>query len=306
MSKKPAMRGGGTAGEPLRAVARGILSEACASLEDTARSEAVAVHDFRKAMKRWRALLRLLEPYLGESGRNLRLAARDLARELSRPRDAQSALNAIDDTLKHDKSFSPATLRTIRTRIDDARKMAESTILTPDMRTRILAYLRRASRAVDRWPMARIGFSHIAERVTETYRRARRILPDDWRKTGAEELHELRRRVIEHRYQMELVEPLWPRLGKLWVEEAQRLRDRLGRYQDLAVLAGMTAPHQLLARWRSKLSPLIVERQSVHLAAASRLSGRLFAERPKAFRRRLQAMWKARPRAGGEQLPPAA
>jgi CHAD domain-containing protein len=306
MSKEPAMRGGGTAGEPLRAVARSILSEARASLEDAARSEAVAVHDFRRAMKRWRALLRLLEPYLGESGRNLRLGARDLARELSRPRDAQSALDAIDDTFKHDKSFPPATLRTIRTRVDDARKMAESTVLTPDMRTRMLAYLRRASRAVDRWPVARIGFSDIAQRVTETYRRARRILPNDWPKTGAEELHELRRRVIEHRYQMELVEPLWPRPGKLWIEEAQRLRDRLGRYQDLSVLAGMTAPHQLLARWRSKLGPLIAERQSVHLAAASRLSGRLFAERPKAFRRRLQAMWKARPRAGGERVPPAA
>ena len=300
MSKKPAMRGGGTAGEPLRTVARGILAEARTILEDRARAETVAVHDFRKAMKRWRALLRLLEPYLGESGRRLRLAARDLARELSRPRDAQSALNAIDDTLKHDKSFSPATLRTIRARIDDARKKAESTILNADRRARMLAYLHRASRSVDRWPVARIGFTDVAERVTETYRRARRRRPDDWPEAGAEHLHELRRRAIEHRYQMELVEPLWPRLGKLWVEEAQRLRDRLGRYQDLAVLTGMTAPHQLLAPWRSKLAPLIEERQSVHLAAASRLSGRLFAERPKAFRRRLQAMWKARGRTGGE------
>ena len=290
------MRGGGTAGEPLRAVARGILAEAHASLEDNARPDAVAVHEFRKAMKRWRALLRLLEPWLGESGRRLRFAARDLARELSRPRDAQSALNALDDTLKHDASFSPGSLRTIRAHIDEVRKQAESTILNADMRTKMLAYLRRASRAVDRWPVGEIGFGDIAGRVMETYRRARQRLPDEWSAAGADDLHELRRRVIEHRYQMELVEPLWPRLGKLWVEEAQRLRDRLGRYQDLVVLAGLTAPHQLLARWRSRLAPLIADRQSVHLAAASRLSGRLFAERPKAFRRRLQAMWKAGPR----------
>jgi CHAD domain-containing protein len=69
MGKKPAMRGGGTAGEPLRAVARAILEDARSAIEDLSRTEAVAVHDFRKAMKRWRALLRLLEPYLGESGR---------------------------------------------------------------------------------------------------------------------------------------------------------------------------------------------------------------------------------------------
>lgn len=289
------MRGGGTAGEPLRAVARAILAEARAALEDQARADAVAVHEFRKAMKRWRALLRLLEPWLGEGGQRLRLAARDLARELGRPRDAQSALDALDDMLKHDAGFSPASRATIRHRLDEARRQAESATLNPDMRTHMLAYLGRCERAVARWPLADTGFNDIAGRITETYRRARRRLPDEWAAAGAAELHELRRRVIEHRYQMELVEPLWPRLGKLWVEEAQRLRDRLGRYQDLAVLAGLTAPHQSLARWRSKLAPLIVERQAVHLAAAARLAGRLFAERPKAFRRRLQAMWKARP-----------
>ncbi len=63
-------------------------------------------------------------------------------------------------------------------------------------------------------------------------------MPDD--------LHELRRRVIEHRYQMELVEPAWPRLGRIWVDEAQRLRNRLGAFQDLAVLMHLTEPHQPL------------------------------------------------------------
>jgi CHAD domain-containing protein len=295
MGKAATRRQNGTAGEPLRTVARGILADARAAVEDEARSDAVAVHEFRKAMKRWRALLRLLEPYLGESGKRLRFAARDLARELTRPRDAQSALNAVDDTLKHDKEFAKISLQTIRTRLEEVRTRAESTILNGELREKMLAYLRSASRSVDRWPVARIGFREIAERVTETYRRARRALPDEWDEASAEDLHELRRRVIEHRYQMELVEPLWPRLGKVWVEEAQRLRDRLGRYQDLAVLTGLTAPHQLLARWRSKLLPLIGERQKTHLAAASRLGGRLFAERPKAFRRRLEAMWEANP-----------
>jgi CHAD domain-containing protein len=104
-------------------------------------------------------------------------------------------------------------------------------------------------------------------------------------------LHELRQRVVEHRYQMELVEPLWPRLGKLWVAEAQRLRERLGSHQDLVVLAGLTAPHQPLAPWRSRVAPLIDQRRAVHAAAAQRLAHRIFAERPKAFRRRLEALW---------------
>jgi len=287
------MRGGSTAGESLRAVARAILADSRAAIEDNTRSESAAVHDFRKGMKRWRALLRLLEPYIGEHARKLRLEARDLARELAGPRDAQSALDGLNDTLKHDAKFSKRSLHTIRDRIDELRKQAESTSLNPEMRQRMFQYLRGALRSVDRWPLQRIGFNDVAERLTETYRRARRMIPEKWPDAAADDLHELRRRVIEHRHQMELVEPLWPRLGKVWVEEAQRLRDRLGRYQDLVVLIQMTAPHQPLAPWRSKLTGPVAERQTVHIAAAARLSGRLFAERPKAFRRRLQAIWKA-------------
>ena len=287
------MRGGGTAGEPLRTVAREILADSRAAIEDKTWPDAAAIHEFRKGMKRWRALLRLLEPYLGEPGRKLRLEARDLARELARPRDAQAALNGLDDTLKDDAKFSHRSLQTIRGRIEELRKRAESASLNAELHTRITGYLRRAARAVDRWSVSKIGSDEIAERLTETYRRARRMIPDEWSKAGADDLHELRRRVIEHRHQMELVEPLWPRLGKVWGEEAQRLRDRLGRYQDLSVLTQMTAPRQPLAPWRSKLAGPIAERQSVHLAAAARLGGRLFAERPKAFPRRLQAIWKA-------------
>jgi hypothetical protein len=97
--------------------------------------------------------------------------------------------------------------------------------------------------------------------------------------------------VVEHRYQMELIEPAWPRMGKLWVEEAQRLRTRLGKFQDLAVLTLKTGPHQPLAPWRSKLTPLIAHRQHDHAMAAKRISTRIFAESPKAFRRRLEALW---------------
>jgi hypothetical protein len=90
---------------------------------------------------------------------------------------------------------------------------------------------------------------------------------------------------------MELVVPLWPRIGRLWVDEAQRLRDRLGTCQDLAVLAQLTAPQQPLARWRSRLAPLIAARRTSHVEYARRLARRLFAERPRAFRERLEAMW---------------
>jgi len=72
MSDRPALRPSVAVGEALRGVAHDILAEARAAIEDPARSEAEAVHDFRRAMKRWRALLRLLAPFLGPDARRLR------------------------------------------------------------------------------------------------------------------------------------------------------------------------------------------------------------------------------------------
>jgi CHAD domain-containing protein len=106
-----------------------------------------------------------------------------------------------------------------------------------------------------------------------------------------ETLHDLRKRVVIHRYQMEIIEPLWPRFGQFWVGEAQRLRERLGHHQDLIIFSQLTAPHQPLARWRSRLTPLIAARRADHVHTAARIATRLFADSAKAFRRRLLALW---------------
>ena len=93
---------------------------------------------------------------------------------------------------------------------------------------------------------------------------------------------------------MDLIEHLWPRLGQVWAEEAQRLRNQLGACQDFAMLTSCTAPHQPLAPRRSRLAPAIDARRTVYLKTAARLAGRLFAEKPEAFRRRVAALWSAR------------
>jgi CHAD domain-containing protein len=293
MAEKPAVRPDVAVGEALRAVARDILQEARAVLHDREKPDAQAVHDFRKAMKRWRALLRLLEPFLGESARELRMQARDFARELAGARDAQSAIEALDDLTEEKTPLSPRTLASVRGRLDAQRRDAEAAQLTQGVRARLIVALDEAETVAAAWPLD-IAFSDIARELSETFKRARDDAPAaDWRTVDADVLHNLRSRVVAHRYQMELVEPLWPKFGKLWVAEAQRLRDRLGAFQDLSVLLGFTAPHGALAPWRARLTPLILARRAKHAKAAQRIAGRLFAERPRAFRKRMEALWKS-------------
>src|SRR5512139_2028940 len=296
---KAAMKGAidrsdGRFGNGLAAAARSIIADARRALADPELSEPEAVHEMRKALKRWRALLRLLARPLGEQADQMRTEARELMRTLSGARDAQSALDALADLRRVDLPFSPTSADTVRKRMTAIRDAAEQFSFSKSMRDRLSRYLDYATLSLERWPIKEIDFDTVADALTATYRRGRQLVPEDWRDPDAEHLHDLRRRVVEHRHQMDLIEHLWPRLGQVWAEEAQRLRNRLGACQDLAVLAGLTLPHQPLAPWRSRLAPLIAARRAAHLKTAARLAGRLFAEKPKAFRKRITALWSAK------------
>jgi CHAD domain-containing protein len=292
MSKKPALRPDLAVGEALRNVAHAILSDARAALESPDNSDSVAVHEFRRAMKHWRALLRLLEPFLGEESEGLQTTARDLARDLGGARDLQSALEALDDLKEHGLPLPDRSLKTARKRINDLRTAGELSALTADMRLRIAEALADSDVAIDRWPIHNLKFPDVAKQLAASYREARRAVPDKWSGASPDALHEFRKLVVVHRYQMQVVQPLWKRFTKMWISEAQKLRERLGEHQDLEMLSKLTGAGQPLASWHARLDPPITARKRRHVAAAKKIATRMFVDKPGAFRRRLNVMWK--------------
>ncbi len=292
MSDKPALRPDLAVGEALCDVALDILSDARTAIESPDHSDAVAVHEFRREMKRWRALLRLLDPFLGDESEDLQTVARDLARDLGGARDPQSALEALDDLKEHGLPLSDRSIKTVRKRIDDLRTAGEMSALTANMRLRIAGALADADVAVRHWPIHDLKFPDIAKQLAASYRASRRAVPKSWSQASPDALHELRKLVVIHRYQMQIVQPLWRRFTKMWIAEAQRLRERLGEHQDLELLRKLTEAGQPLAHWRGTLEPVIAARKRRHVAAAKKSATRLFVDKPGAFRRRLNVMWK--------------
>jgi CHAD domain-containing protein len=291
MAEKPALHPKAALGPALRTVAAGILAEARQAISDPDRTQEAAVHHFRRAMKEWRALMRLLAPFIADATR-WRQEARDHARSLAQARDGAAALNAFDGLIdKGNLVLSMRTSETIRARLEALRAGEERSSLTPMLRDAIIAWLDLAASAVVMWPLDTLGFAALAGQLAKSYRNARRHIPDDWTKASGEELHTLRQRVVDLRYQMELVEPLWPRFGQMWIGEAERIRGRLGQRQDIEVLLRLTAPHQILAHWRSRLTPASNERAMQLALRAAQVAHRLFAERSKPFRQRIEALW---------------
>src|SRR6266849_3014093 len=80
-------------------------------------ADAVAVHDLRKAFKRWRAILRLMTPTIGEEAELMRVEARDLAREMATARDGRAALEALADLADDMTRLSARSRATIGARL---------------------------------------------------------------------------------------------------------------------------------------------------------------------------------------------
>src|SRR5258705_13059118 len=120
------------AAEGLRTASGEVLGEARRQIDEPDLNAATAVHEFRKGMKRWRALLRLFEPLMGDEAAVLRVEARDLARELAGSRDARSAIDGLADLGEEQLPVSPR--RTLESRLQALGRAAEAPPLPDDPR----------------------------------------------------------------------------------------------------------------------------------------------------------------------------
>lgn len=253
-----------------------------------------AIHDLRVAFKRWRAVLRLLQNTVGDEAVLLRDEARLLAREFGHSRDAQTALDALSEIAKPSNAETPPmskrTEATITGRLQGMRDSFESAELNAEAIQRLRDGLARASACAAAWPLEQITFDDIATALGQSYRRARRRVPRRWEDMDSEEIHEFRKALVTFRYQLDLIAPVWPKVWTAFIGEVQKMRMQLGKSNDLIVLGRLTQPHQSLAHWRSSLTPQIESRRRFHLDRARSLAGRMFAETPQSFRKRIKAM----------------
>src|ERR1700744_1278408 len=168
MGKKPALQPSAAIGPALRAIASHILANARLTILDPERSNQEAVHHFRRAMKEWRALMRLMEPFIADAPR-WRQDARNHARSLGHARDGAAALNAFDSILERGMVLSETSVASIRGRIEALRGNEEAAVLTPALRDAIVAWIDTAAAAIEFWPLDPFDFSSIAGQLANSY-----------------------------------------------------------------------------------------------------------------------------------------
>jgi hypothetical protein len=286
-----------------------------------------AVHETRKALKRLRAMLRLLAGELGgEASARENTALRDVARSLSGARDAAVMLSTLDGLMRrHPRALARRhgvlELRR-RLRAEHAR-MERETLADPAARAEVLGELQALRWRVAAWSLSdRDGIELIEADLERVYRQGRKRFRRVARRKGDRmiAMHEWRKRVKDLRYAAELIERRGARdsphsgrsagsgrsarsgerLRKL-ARRADALGELLGEEHDLAVFAarvragGVGADTQETwdtgRRTRERLLELTARRRRALRKRALRDGERLYDEKPNAFIRRISAAY---------------
>jgi CHAD domain-containing protein len=295
-----------------------LAIEVLEGLDDAGAPER-AVHETRKALKRLRALLRLLEPNLGEEVYAREDAAiRDAGRRLSGSRDAEVLLATLDGLIESHpgKLAGRGGVARLRAHLSSERDGAwRSTLADSAARVLTLEELRACRVRVAAWePPQRHGVELVQPGFTRVYRQGRRRYRRAAHGRGERTLalHPWRKRVKDLRYAAEALQwredavkgrakPKGRRARRrrarareqaAWLRRLARgaddLGELLGQEHDLAVLgeyvrtlgvASGTKP-RVGARSRRRILKLIAARRRKLRKRALRDGERLYRRSP--------------------------
>ncbi|HEY2397468.1 MAG TPA: CHAD domain-containing protein [Solirubrobacteraceae bacterium] len=303
--------------EGLRRIALGQLDLTLELLDGEIEREraATAVHDTRKALKRLRALMRLLEKELPPRSFAVENAClRDMARRLAAARDAEVMLGTLEQLLsRHPRKLGRRrSLARLRQQLAAERDRAAADAMLGDAAARraVIEELRASRARVLQWRLPeRPGMELASEGLGRIYRqgrkRHRRAARGRGERTRA--MHEWRKRVKDLRHVAEMLDRRDPvgcgdrgrrggtgrgrklreaaRIRRL-AKRADALGEVLGEDHDLAVFAERIRSDrgiQLGRRARRGLLRSIRRRRRTLRRRALRDGARLYRRRPKAF-----------------------
>src|SRR5262245_32339530 len=176
-----------------------------------------AVHEARLSFKKIRALLRLVRPVIGKAAyREENTCFRDAGRPLTEVRDARIYIETLDKLTEHFKEHVNGRA------FGDVRKALQTNLRS--VRKRVLdeqnafavvgEAVRQARGRVKDWADVPNKWSAVGEGLEDVYRQARRAFTEAAGDPTVEKLHEWRKQAKYLRYQLDLLQPLWPeRMG---------------------------------------------------------------------------------------------
>ncbi|MBS1880278.1 MAG: CHAD domain-containing protein [Actinobacteria bacterium] len=279
----------------LQRVAAGRADQAVHKLGEVGSEGAAAIHGARKDLKKLRAVLRLLRERLGEkSYRAQNRRYRDAGRLLSDVRDAEVKIETLDELERRcGEEFPAAATELWRRELERERYAASADVggAVAEQAAQAAALIDAGRDEIAAWDLEPDSWGLVEAGVLQAYGDGRAALRGVCRHPDTESVHEWRKRSKDLWYQLRLLCELWPAVLGATAGQAHDLADLLGEHHDLTVLGADLEGRDLAEP--ELIRELIERRQAELLVAAVEIGERLYAEKPKAFGRRLAAYWRA-------------
>lgn len=281
----------------VRRIVRERIDDARSQLARTGAERHEGIHEARKRFKEIRAALRLVRDAMGDRFVVENRWYRDTARSLSQTRDAQAVIETWDKLIdRFPERTSAKDFAAVRERlVQRLETVTASGNDSDDAAGQVLQGLESARERVGRWLLPDGGFDGIAPGLARGYAKGRQAMSDAFSEDTDEAFHEWRKRVKDHWYHTRILEFVWPAEMAARKKELKVLSELLGDDHDLVVLSALMNDQPRLfghQRTRSRLLGLIGARRRELKDQARRLGALIYAEKPKAFRRRAGAYWK--------------
>jgi CHAD domain-containing protein len=249
------------------------------------------IHEARKALKRVRSALRLVRSGMDAACYRREMdAVRDAGRSLADARDAEVLVQTLDGLVEGaagavaDQAFAG-----LRALLVSERGSSEERAL--DAAAGVVGILREVRARVDGWEVDDDP-AVVADGLRRAHRRGRDRMRGAEEHASDQALHEWRKRVKDLWHHLTLVTPAWPAVLEVTATAAHELSNALGDDHDLALLwqVAEERPGTFDAPADSQLlGDLIARRRAALQASAWPLGHRLYAERPKAYGRRISS-----------------
>src|SRR3981081_363807 len=281
----------------LRRTVDELIKSALACIKEPSTDREEDLHQVRLAIKRLRAILRLLRPLVSKTyfkRENARL--RTAARRLARFRDLAVARRTLEQVT--DKLASHSQDAAVREVFESfLAQTPASSHYDEDRETALRLAARalvRTRHAFHALSLPDRGWKTIEPGLKKLYRRNRMWMKRALSSDKDEDFHEWRKWAKYYFYLLKMLTPMWPsRLGKTEKHE-NCLQDKLGKDHDLAVLKSFLVKHLSIPENRTSVGQVLqyLEKRSAKLRKQSMALGKiLFDDKPGHWMKALRKRW---------------
>ncbi len=256
------------------------------------------VHEIRKRFKKIRTVIRLLRDEIGKNKyKEENLFYRDEGRRIAGIRDSfvlEESLNKILNYYAH--QLISGAFENVKVNLEESHKSFKAEKNYKSEINEIKKEIITAKERIIALTVKGDDFKLISDGLQRIYKRGKKGIQNAYQNPIPENFHEWRKRVKYLRYSIKAVSNFWPDELNQFKDSLHNLTDFLGEIHDLLQLKNVLLSNKELCRDETQLQMLLalINQRTEELKILAKAEGeRIYAEKPKAFIKRINNYYKA-------------